>query len=121
MARRPEFTALVLERIEASGKKKTEIALEMDVSPATISNIVSGRIPDEETIRKLAPVIGVTEEKLLALAGYLPDRCEIISEDPLIIARRSSNEAWSEEAWKEVDQFLHEMEEKYRRKKEPPQ
>jgi hypothetical protein len=65
-----------------------------------------GKVPDEETIRRLAPVIGEPVNKLLILAGYLPENCELVSDDPPIIVELRTSEPLSEEAKRQVIDFV---------------
>ena len=95
-------------RLKMAGKSYSQLAREIgDISPTTISNIFAiSRIPEPDSLRKMAPVLGVPESVLLALAGHIPADCEIVSIEPLVVIELRTNEPLSEEAKRQVIDFV---------------
>lgn len=61
-----------MERIKAGYRSQRALANVSGVSSATVSRIESGlQLPDPSTLRLLAEALGIDNEKLLQMAGYL--------------------------------------------------
>lgn len=59
-------------RVKRGFESQRQLAIAAGVSPATISRIEAGiQRAEPETLRKLAPFLGVSYEELMAAAGYL--------------------------------------------------
>jgi transcriptional regulator with XRE-family HTH domain len=71
-------------RISAGYKTLGRLHRDSGVTVATLSRIESGvQIPSPETLRKLAPYLGVSVEYLMAAAGYLPEKSIPINPVPI--------------------------------------
>ena len=68
----------------ALGVSLRSLAQQLDMDPAYLSRIESGRTPpSEQMLRKLAAVLGRSEDELLLLSGRLPERLrELVSRQP---------------------------------------
>lgn len=78
------------EALKRRGWSRRTLAMYADVAPDTVAGAVRGdRVPDPDTIRKLATALGADEAHLLRLAGHLEDRPHELHDPQVIdLARR---------------------------------
>lgn len=88
-------------------RSQREVAMKAGISPTAIGNYLLGRIPETtDIVIGLARVLNVSENRFLILAGYLPENCELVSDDPPIIVELRTSEPLSEEAKRQVIDFV---------------
>ena len=114
-----EINKRIADAIAAKGKKKSEVARMIKVSPAFISQLCSGAaLPSERTIVDIARVCGINQMWLRSgegemfqamnedeeLAAYLDD---VMNDEPASFRRRITLEMenWTLEVWQMLEEI----------------
>ena len=70
-----EIISFIKELLKRQGKLPRQLALDIDISHASVSRWLSGKnIPKATSCCKLAEYAGIPCEKVLIMAGYMPRR-----------------------------------------------
>lgn len=86
----PSFSHLVGEAMAARGLGLREFCRRADLDPSFFSKVLAGkRNPpsDEETLRRLAEVLGLTAVEVIVAAGRIPTDWNALWSDPDLLGR----------------------------------